>query len=324
MTMKFCNIARRTAALLLMAVTLGAAAQAGRPIRLIVPSAAGAVPDTMMRLLAQEVTKETGQAFVIDNKPGASGLIGMSEFVRQPADGLTLGYVNNVTLAINRSLFTKLPYDPGKIAPVALLVKGGNVIVVTPKLPVNSLQELIAHARAHPNQVAYGSPGQGTSGHLSGELLAMKTGVKMRHVPYRGSPQAINDLLGGQFDMMIDNLPNVLPYIRQGKLKALAVTSLERNPQLPDVPTVAESGYPGFEAAPWAGLAMPVGTSEKVTREMNAAFLKAMQAPEMRRYLRDGGFDIAANPEPRALTEYAEAETVKWAAVIKQAGIQPQ
>ncbi len=301
-----------------------AAMAQARPIRVIVPSAAGATPDTIMRLLTQQITRDNGTAFVIDNKPGAGGILGMTDLVRQPADGLTVAYVNNVTLAINRSTFVKLPYEPDKLTPVGLLIKVANVIVVNTALPVQNLQQLVDYARAHPDKLAYASPGQGTSGHLCGELLAMKTGVQIRHIPYRGSPQALTDLLGGQFDMLIDNLPNVLPYIRQGKLRAIAVTSLARNASLPEVPTVAESGYPGFEGVAWGGVAMPPGAPEKAARELNAAFQKALASAEAQRYFRESGTDVVASADPSALGRYAETETVKWAAVVKQAGIQPQ
>lgn len=301
-----------------------AAAQTSGPIRVIVPSASGGVPDVTTRLLTQEMSRDTGEVFVIDNKPGASGLIGMSEFARQPPDGRTLGYVNNVTMSINRSLFKELPYDASALVPVTLLTKGINVIVVSPRLEVDSLEALIQHAREQPGDIAYGSPGQGTSGHLAGELLAMKTGVEMRHIPYRGSPQALNDLLGGQFDMMIDNLPNVLPYIEQGRLRALAVTSANRHELLPDVPTVAESGYPGFEAVAWGGIAMPPGTPEEKARQLNAAVLRALQTAEVQRYLRDTGSEVVASEDPQELSRYAESETAKWAEVVRQAGLQPQ
>ena len=277
-----------------------------------------------MRLVTQEVARQTGSVFVIDNKPGASGILGMNDLVRQAPDGLTIGYVNNVTLAINRSTFVKLPYDPTSLVPVAMITKTANVIVVRPQVPAKNLRELLAYAKANPDKLAYASPGQGTSGHLSGELLAMKTGAQIKHIPYSGSPQAINDLLGGQIDMMIDNLPNVLPYIRQGKLRAIAVTSLSRNQQLPDVPTVAESGFPGFEGVAWGGIAMPPGTPEPLARQMNAVLAKAMKAPAVVRYFQETGSEITFTPDPASLTKFAESETAKWAAVVKQAGIQPQ
>lgn len=295
-----------------------------KQIRAIVPSAAGATPDTVMRLLTQEISAESGKTFVVDNKPGASGLLGMGDFYRQKADGDTIAYVNNVTLSINRSTFNKLPYDPKKLVPVSLLMKVPNVIVVNNNVTVKNLQELLDYAKKNPNKLAFASPGQGTSGHLAGELLAMKTGVTLRHIPYRGSPQAITDLLGGQFDMLIDNIPNVLPYIEQGKLKAIAVTSLNRNARLPDVPTIAESGYPKFEAVAWGGIAMPPGTSEKAALEMNQAFAKAMQAPKVKKYFSETGTEIVPAAAPSALSQYAEEEAVKWAAAVKQAGLTPQ
>lgn len=322
------GLSRRAALRLLSTLvavpSLTFAAEVGRPIRVIVPSAAGATPDTTMRLLTQQITRDTGINFVIDNKPGASGILGMTDLIRQPADGLTMGYVNNVTLAINRSTFRKLPYDPQKLTPVTLLTKVANVVVVNDFVPAKNLQELLAYAKANPEKIAFASPGQGTSGHLSGELLAMKTGIQIKHIPYRGSPQAITDLLGNQINMMIDNLPNVLSYIREGKLKAIAVTSLARNSQLPNVPTIAESGYPGFEGVAWGGIAMPPNAPARLAQEMNAAFQKALANPDVQRVFQVQGSDITADADPASLMRYAEAETLKWAAVVKQAGIEPQ
>ena len=307
-----------------MAPSLRAAEpESAKPIRLIVPSAAGGSPDTLLRALTGEITKATGQPFVIENKPGASGLIGMSELTRAPADGLTLGYVNNVTLAINRSTFRKLPYDPDKITPVALLFKVANVIAIHPALPINSYAELIAYAKAHPDKLTYASPGQGTSGHLAGELLSQVAQVRVRHIGYRGSPQAVTDVLGGQVDIMIDNTPTILPYVKQGKLRALAVTGLTRLSQLPDVPTVAESGLSGFEAVAWGGVALPTGSPARTVQALNGAFNKALTSAEVRDRFRDMGVDIFIS-KPNELTDYARKETVKWAAVAKQAGIEAQ
>lgn len=296
---------------------------AAGPIRLIVPSAAGGTPDTLLRAVTSEITKASGQTFVIDNKPGASGLIGMNELVRAPADGLTLGYVNNVTLAINNSTFKKLPYDPNKLTSVALLFKVANVIAINPALPIKNYAELLAYARANPDKLTYASPGQGTSGHLTGELLAQSAKIKIKHIPYRGSPQAVTDVLGGQVDIMIDNTPTMLPYLKQGKLRALAVTSLTRLAQLPDVPTVTESGLTGFEGVAWGGIALPPGAPATLAQSLNAAFNKALTTAQVRDRFRDLGVDIFIS-NPPDLTAYARKETTKWAAVVKQAGIEPQ
>jgi tripartite-type tricarboxylate transporter receptor subunit TctC len=297
--------------------------EAARPIRLVVPSAAGGTPDTLLRAVTAEITKSTNQVFVIDNKPGAAGNIGMTEVMRAPADGLTLGYANNVTLAINRSTFRKLPYDPDKLTPVSLLFKVANVIAVNPSLPIKTYAELLVYARAHPDKLTYASPGPGTSGHLAGELLSQVAKVSLKHIPYKGSPQAVTDVLGGQVDIMIDNTPTLLPYVKQGKLRALAVTSLTRVSQLPEVPTVAESGQSGFEAVAWGGVVLPPGASAPLAQSFNDAFNKALSVPQVRDRFRDLGVDIFVS-KPQDLAEYARKETSKWAAVVKQAGIEPQ
>jgi tripartite-type tricarboxylate transporter receptor subunit TctC len=300
-----------------------AAGEPQRPVRIVVPSAAGGTPDTLLRAITSEITKSTGQAFVIDNKPGASGLIGMNEITRAPADGLTLGYANNVTLSINHSTFKKLPYDPGKLVPVALLFKVPNVIAVNPALPIRSYAELVAYAKAHPDKLSYASPGQGTSGHLTGELLAQAAQIKLKHVPYRGSPQAVTDVLGGQVDIMIDNTPTMLPYLQQGKLRALAVTSLARLPQLPEVPTITESGLTGFEGVAWGGIVLPQGSTPDLAKSFNETFVNAMKVPQVRERFQTLGVEIIGGA-PEALTDYANKETVKWSAVVKRSGIEPQ
>jgi tripartite-type tricarboxylate transporter receptor subunit TctC len=318
--------ARRRIALLISGFLVAGpllAAAPTKPIRLIVPSAAGGTPDTLLRTLTAEITSATGLVFVIENKPGASGNIGMTDLMHATPDGLTACYVNNVTLAINRSTFKKLPYDPDRLTPAALLFKMANVITVNPSLPIRSFADLLAYAKANPNKLTYASPGQGTSGHLAGELLSQMANVSLRHVPYRGSPQAVTDVLGGQVDIMIDNTPTVLPYVKQGKLRALAVTSLNRVSQLPDVPTVAESGQPGFEAVAWGGLALPPGTATALARGINESFNKALTTAAVRGRFSDLGVDIFIS-QPSDLSDYARKETAKWAAVVKRAGIEPQ
>jgi len=317
------NVLIATTGLLIERAAQAANSQDAKPIRLIVPSAAGGTPDTLLRAVTGAMTHATGQSFVIDNKPGASGLIGMSELARAPSDGLTLGYANNVTMAINRSTFKKLPYDPDRLTPVALLFKVANVIAVNPNLPIRTYAEMIAYAKANPDKLTYASPGQGTSGHLTGELVSQTAKVKIRHIAYRGSPQAVTDVLGGQVDVMIDNTPTILPYLKQGKLRALAVTSLSRLSQLPDVPTVAESGMSGFEGVAWGGIVLPPGTPPSLAQPLNDAFNKALTTAEVRDRFRDMGVDIFIS-KPRDLADYARKETVKWAAVVKEAGIEPQ
>lgn len=218
-----------------------------KPIRLVVPSAAGGAPDVISRLVGQELAKLLGQPVVIDNKPGASGNIGIQEVARAPADGYTVGYANVVTLAINQSLFAKLPYDADReLAPVALLGFVQNALVVRNDLPVANVRELIALAASKPGKLSMGSAGNGTTSHLSGEMFKSQAKVFITHIPYRGSPQAIQDLMGGQVDLLFDNLSSIGPHIKAGRVKALAVTAQTRSPQFPELPTMIEAGMPGF------------------------------------------------------------------------------
>ncbi|WP_455288303.1 Bug family tripartite tricarboxylate transporter substrate binding protein [Cupriavidus necator] len=294
-----------------------------RPIRLVVPSAAGGSPDVLMRALGAEVGKSLGQSFVIDNKPGASGVIGISELERAAPDGYTLGYANNVTLSINKSTFRKLPYRPDAFVPVVLLFKVPNVIAVNRDMPVNTFAELVAYIKAHPDKVTYASPGQGTSGHLTGQLLADKARLAWTHVGYKGSPQAATDVMGGQVNVLIDNMPTILPLIKAGKLKPLAVTSLARSPLLPSLPTIAESGMPGFEAVAWGGMVAPHGTPAEVVGKLNGAFNRALADPDIKEKFAALGAETVGGT-PQALAGYAARETDKWAAVVRQAGITPQ
>jgi tripartite-type tricarboxylate transporter receptor subunit TctC len=312
----------------MLCVLAGSAALAAdeypsKPIKLVVPSAAGGTPDTLLRTLTAEVSKSLGQTFVIENKPGGAGMIGMSEIERAPADGYTLTYANNVTLAINKSTYKKLPYNPDGLTPVVFLFKVANILSANTNVPVKTYAELLAYIKAHPGKLTFASPGQGTSGHLTGELLAEKAGLQLTHVPYKGSPQAVTDVLGGQVDLMIDNTPTMLPYIHQGKLRPLAVTSAARLPQLPDVPTIAEAGIPGFEGVAWGGLVAPPGIPAAVVEKLNTAFNKALAAPAVQERFRALGV-IAVGGKPTELSDFARKETVKWAAVVKQAGIEPQ
>lgn len=306
-----------------LASAWSADAYPSKPIRLVVPSAAGGSPDVLMRALTAEVAKTLGQAFVIDNKPGASGIIGISEIERAAPDGYTLGYANNVTLAINKSTFKTLSYRPDNFVPVVLLFKVPNVIAVNNDLPVKTFAELVRYVNAHPGKVTFASPGQGTSGHLTGQLLADRARLNWMHVGYKGSPQAATDVMGGQVNVLIDNMPTILPLIKAGKLRALAVTSLNRSPMLPELPTIAESGVPGFEGVAWGGLVAPGGTSAQSVARLNAAFNQSLADPALKaKFAALGAEPIGGAPQ--ALSGFAARETVKWAEVVKQAGIEPQ
>ena len=242
------------------AFAIGASAQPypTKPIRIVVPFPAGGTTDVLARAAAQKLTETLGQPAVVDNRPGAGGNIGAELVAKSAPDGYTLLMGTVGTHAINPSLYPKMPYDHLRdFAPVILVAGVPNVLVINPSLPVNSVQELIAYAKANPGKLNFASSGNGTSIHLSAELFKTMAGVQMAHIPYKGSAPALQDLAGGQVQLMFDNLPSALALIRAGRLKALAVTSKERAPALPDVPTIAESGLPGFEASSWFDCSHP-------------------------------------------------------------------
>lgn len=306
-----------------VAATLGAETYPTKPIRMVVPSAAGGSPDVLMRALTAEVAKTLGQSFVIDNKPGASGIIGIAEIQRAAPDGYTLGYANNVTLSINKSTFRSLPYRPDSFVPVVLLFKVPNVVAVNNALPVKTFSELLQYVNARPDKVTFASPGQGTSGHLTGQLIGDKAKLSWLHVGYKGSPQAATDVMAGQVDVLIDNMPTILPLIKTGKLRPLAVTSLTRSPLLPELPTIAESGLPDFEGVAWGGLVAPAGTPQAVVARLNAAFNQVLGDAALKSKFVALGAQVVGG-SPQALSSFAAQETTKWAQVVKQAGIQPQ
>jgi tripartite-type tricarboxylate transporter receptor subunit TctC len=310
------------AALLGVPAWSGAADWPDRAIRLVVPSAAGGSPDAICRLLTSELSGALGQALIVDNKPGASGNIGMSYVVHAVPDGYTLGYGNVGTLAINKSLFRKLPYDPEtQLVPVALLGYVQNALVVRNDLGVNSVKALIALARSNPGRLSMGSAGNGTTGHLSGELFKSMTGIEMTHVPYRGSPEAITDLLGGRIDLMFDNLSSITPQIKAGRLKVLAVTGARRSALFPDIPTVAESGVPGYDVVAWGGIVAPAGTPRAVVTRLNSEINAILAKPAVAERYAAIGFEIVIGP-PARLSERAALETPIWADVVKRSGAQ--
>ena len=251
-----------------------------KPIRIVVPFPAGGTTDILARAVAQRLTETLGQPVVVDNRPGAGGNIGAELVAKAAPDGYTLLMGTVGTHAINASLYAKMPYDHVRdFAPVILVAGVPNVLVINPALPVNSVQELIAYGKANPGKLNFASSGNGTSIHLSAELFKTMTGVQMAHVPYKGSAPALVDLMGGQVQLMFDNLPSALPQIKAGKLKALAVTSAQRSSALPDVPTVIESGLPGFEASSWFGLLAPAGTPKDIIAKLNGEVAKWLATP---------------------------------------------
>jgi tripartite-type tricarboxylate transporter receptor subunit TctC len=296
------------------------AAWPDRPIRLVIPSAAGGSPDVICRILTNELSRILGQGIVVDNKPGASGNIGMQEIVKSKPDGYTLGYANVGTLSINRSLFSKLPYDPEKdLTPVALLGYVQNALIVKKDLPVNSVKELIALAKSKPGRLTMGSAGNGTTGHLGGELFKSMTGTFITHVPYRGSPQSLQDLMGGQVDLMFDNISSCATHIKGGRVKALAVSGRSRSPLFPDLPTIAEEGVPGYETTAWGGIVAPVGTPREIITRLNAEINKILGMPAVNEKYAAIAFETTLGP-PERLFDRAVRETRIWADVVKRSG----
>jgi len=291
-----------------------------KPIRLVVPFPPGGATDIIARAVAQKLSETWGQSIVVDNRPGAGGNIGTELVAKAPPDGYTLEMGTVGTHAINASLYAKIPFDNVKdFVPIILVAGVPNVLEVTPSLPVNSVQELITYAKANPGKLNFASSGNGTSIHLSGELFKVMTGVQMTHVPYKGSAPALQDLIAGQVQLMFDNLPPSLPQIKSGKLRALAVTSATRAPALPDVPTVAESGLPGFEASSWFGLLAPAGTPPAIIAKINAEVAAWLASPEGKEKLASIGAN-AAGGSPEDFARHIQAETAKWAKVVKESG----
>jgi tripartite-type tricarboxylate transporter receptor subunit TctC len=284
-----------------------------------VPSAAGGSPDAICRIVADEFPAVLGQPLVVENKPGASGNTGMAELARAEPDGYTLGYGNVGTLAINRSLFARLPYDPDSLTGIAITGTVHNALVVRNDLPVRSVQDLIQHARARPGRLMMGSAGNGTTGHLGGELFKAMTGTFMVHVPYRGSPAAVQDLVGGQIDLMFDNLASIAPHIQQGRVRALGVSGARRSALFPDLPTIAEAGVPGYETQAWGGLVGPRGLPVDVVATLNAAVNRIVALPAVRERFARLAVETMMSP-PNLIMTMAKLETPRWAAVIKRSG----
>jgi tripartite-type tricarboxylate transporter receptor subunit TctC len=269
-----------------------------KPIRLIVPSAPGGAPDIGARSLASELSTQMGQQVVVDNRPGASGIIGLEMAARAAPDGYTFVYFAN-TVATNPSLYLKLPYDAMRdFQPIILATAGLNLLAVTPSLPVRSVKELIDHARANAGRLSYGSSGIGASTHLSMELLKSMTGTDIVFVAYKGSQQAITDVIGGQIHMVCEVISTILPHVRSGRVRALGVTSLKRIPLAPEVPTLDESGLPGFEITNWSGYAVPARVPRHIVLRLNAEIYKAQLSPSGSKAIADrGAVAIGGTPE---------------------------
>ena len=311
---------KRLIALALIALSAGAqAAYPEKPIRFILPSAAGGSVDVLMRVLAQQLSAQMGVGFVVENKPGGAFVPGTMDIVRAAPDGYTLGYGNIVSLAINRALLPKLPYDVEKdLTLVSNCVQVFNMLAVNNDLPVRSVQELVAYAKKNPGKLTNGSSGNGTTGHLGGELFKFMTGTDIVHVPYKGSPQAINDLMGGNIQVMFDNVPSIGPHVKAGRVRGLGVSAPKRAAQFPDLPTIAEA-VPGYETNSWGGVIGPAKLPSEVLNRLVVEIRKALAAPAVvERYRQLDTEPDGAGPE--AFLELVRKETPKWAEVVKKSG----
>jgi len=326
--MKSGQIARRRikafGAMLLTAGVLVApqawAAFPDRPLRIVVPFTPGGGTDIVARQLAKGLTDELGQSVVVENRPGGSTIIGTENVAKSAPDGYTL-LMSTFAHAVNPSIHKKLPYDTDKaFEPVAMIGKSPNVLVVSPKSRFKSVQDILTYARANPGKLTFGSYGNGTSAHLAGELFKSLGKVDILHVPYKGAGPGINDLMGGQIDMIFSTSASVSSHIKSGQLRALAVTTKDRSPGYPGVPTVAESGEPGYFVDSWYGVFVPQGTPKAVVDQLNAAIKKASDEPEFQKALELEGL-VASVGTPAALGEYVKQEEARWSKIIKDAGI---
>jgi tripartite-type tricarboxylate transporter receptor subunit TctC len=320
------RVIRILAALLLSLAACGLAevaqAQAfpSRLIKIVVTFPQGGAPDILSRLFGAKMQDTWGQPVITENRPGAGGNIGADYVAKSPADGYTLVMGTVGTHAINASLYSKMPYDPVRdFAPVILVAQTPNLLVINNNVPAKTVQELVDYAKANPGKVFFGSPGVGTSIHVSGELFNTMAGVKTVHVPYKGRQFAIPDLLGGQIQMMFDNMPSALPLAKEGKLRALAVTSAKRHPAAPDVPTMSESGLPGFEATSWFAVYAPAGTPPDVIGKLNTEFNRIMTLADVKEKLAGIGLDVVGGSAD-VLAGYTRSELAKWAKVVKESG----
>ncbi len=312
---------RRLAAVALSLAAAFAAAPSGaqdfpnKPIRMIVPVPPGGTGDMVSRLFANAASKDLGQNIVVENRPGATGNIGTVAAVKSPADGYTIFLCSLGNCAVNVSLYANPGYDLFKdIAPVALLGFSINVLTVGPQTGINTVAELVAKAKA--GQLSYASSGVGASNHLGGEWLKQQSGAPLLHVPYKGSGPAITDLLGGQVQVFFDNEPSILPFVKSGKVKAVAVTGRQRSANLPDVPTMEEAGFKGFVIEPWFAIGAPAGTPPAVVDRLNAAFNRALQDPAVRKTMLEAGIQPGGG-NAAAFGQHMRLEHDKWAALIK-------
>jgi tripartite-type tricarboxylate transporter receptor subunit TctC len=308
-------------------VATGASAQdayPSKPVRIVVPYPAGGVADLLPRTVGLKLSEKWKQPVVVENKPGASGNIGMAEGARAEPDGYTLVLAPTGNLTVNQFLFKDMPFDVVKdFTPVTVLATSPNVLVVHPSVPAKTFKEFVAYAKANPRKLNFSSPGSGSGAHLAGELLNVEAGIRSVHVPYKGMAPAVSDLVGGQVQMMFAGISTALQHIRAGRLVALAIASPQRSPQLPDVPTVAESGIPGFDVTSWYGIVVRAGTPPPVVRKLQADMAEALASSDVREKLAALGLDPLGNA-PDEFQRMIAAESRKWSEIVRRADIKPQ
>ena len=303
-----------------IALSAGAQPYPAKPIRLIVPFLAGGSADVLGRVLAQRLTQQYGQQMVVENRPGSGGHVGAEAAARATPDGYTIVF-GTIGIHAAYAIYSKLGYDPARdLQPVAMYADVPNVLIVHPSVPAKNVKEFIALAKSNPGRLNFGTAGSGSSTHMCGEWFKLVTGVNLTHVPYKGSAQAMQDLLGGQIELMFENLPTAIAQIKAGKVRALGMTSKERSPSMPDVPTVAESGVPGFEATAWFTIAAPAKVPADIIRKLNADMNAFLKAPDMQqRWIEMGVVPMGGSPADAE--KFFVSEREKWNKVIKAAGI---
>jgi tripartite-type tricarboxylate transporter receptor subunit TctC len=291
-----------------------------KPVRVVVPYPAGTTPDLIGRTLAERLQKVFAQPFLVENRSGAGGNIGAEAVAKAPADGHTLLVGGNGPVAINKHLYKTLAYDPDRdLAPISLLASAPQMLVIKSDLPVSDFKSFLQHARSNPGRLSYASVGGGSASHLTMELLKADAGLFLVHIPYRGFPQAATDMMAGSIDAMFAIVPAVLPHVKAGKVKALAVTGLQRSAMSPDVPSVGELGLPALESLAWNGLLAPAGTPTETLARLSAETVKSMRQPEAQEALGRLGFEVVAS-SPEEFSRWIRAESDKWARVIRASG----
>lgn len=319
------RFASRTLCALILAIAAAGAAFAdpypSRPIRLIVPYAAGGTSDILARIVSQKLGELLGKTVIVDDRPGAGGILGSNIVAKSDPDGYTLVLGSVGTHAINQSLYARMPYDAAKdFAPITLIANVPTVLVINPIVPAKSVRELIAYGRANPGKLNYASAGVGTTQHLAGELFKMKSGIEMVHVPYKGGAPAVTDLLSGQVQLMFPNIPVVRQYIESGKLRALGVAASHRSPSLPEVPTIAEAaGFDSFDVATWFGILAPAKTPNEIVTRLHDAIVQVIEQKDTKARLAQLGVEPLTST-PDEFARYIKSEIAAWAKVVKRAG----